>query len=80
MAKTMAEMKGQMEQQNDSNLIQLRKEADLINLLEAAEAKVAAVRSKPNPSPTQKLYLEVVENHFGKIFESLEGGPNTSKD
>ena len=80
MAKTMAEMKGQMEQQNDSNLIHLKKEADLINLLEAAEAKVAAVKSKPNPTPTQKIYLEVIENHFRKIVESLQGGPNTSKD
>lgn len=75
MANTMADMKCQMELQNDSNLLQLKKEADLISLLEAAEAKVDAVKSKPNPTPTQKLYLEVVETHFRNIFERFRGVP-----
>ena len=79
MAKTMAEMKGQVGQQNDSNPIQLKKDADLINLFEAAEAKVAAVRSKPNPTPTQKIYLEVVENTSEKYLNRFREVPILSK-
>lgn len=46
-----------MELQNNPMLMKLKAEADLIILLEAVEAKVEAVRSKPNPAPPPQQYL-----------------------
>lgn len=53
MASAMTGIKTHMERQNNLKLLKLKAEADLIVLLEAPEANMKAVRSKPNPTPTQ---------------------------
>lgn len=57
MALAMTGVKTHMELQNNPKLMRLKAEADLIVLLEAAEAKAEAARSKPNPIPTQQQHI-----------------------
>lgn len=65
-ASAMTGIRTHMELQNPLKLMTLKAEADLNILPEAAEARVEAVRSKPNPISTRKQRIKMIENHFRK--------------